>query len=553
MVDSQTEWQERTRRQQAAIVRIATSPQFARAQLLEGQQLLTEVAANAMHVERCSVWFLEDDGQTLRCTDLYENSRGTHESGKFLVAEEYPNYFAALKSGRAIDASDPANDERTKEFADGYLDPLKITSLLDAAIRVRGEILGVVCFEHVETVREWTPDEISFAGEVADQVASLTLVAEQSRYFEERRELWNRLNRSERQRLLGTLAAGMAHDFNNILTPVVAHAELAQLAAGDDHPVQEHLEPIVKAAERARDLIRQLLALGQSDDGPMGSADLGETTSDALVLARASIPANIDIQNVAESHSPAVALESTQLQQVLLNLIVNGADSMRDKGGVLRVEQSLCHGEDEGYARIRITDQGHGMDKDTLARVFEPFFTTKTRGEGSGLGLAVVHGILEGAGGRIEAKSCENGTTFDVYLPLAEDSEGLSAETSAGDDAATLRVLVVDDEVAVANVLREQLKHFGHEVELAHSFREGLEKFFKNPDDFDMIISDYAMSDSNGVDLFSQARKLRPNVTTILMSGMQHDGEDYDKHVDAFLLKPFRVRELRDAIRDVTT
>jgi signal transduction histidine kinase/CheY-like chemotaxis protein len=342
------------------------------------------------------------------------------------------------------------------------------------------------------------------------------------------------LIQSEKLRAIGTLAGGIAHDFNNILGAILGFAELALDDVGPESRTARNLRQVVKAGQRARDLIRQILAFSRQSEPQRAPVHLTAVIEETMKLLRATLPATVELQTQTHTAADAdtVIGDATQLHQVLMNLGTNAGHAMRNAGGRFTVvldEQTVAaagHAEAPrlppgSYLRLRAIDTGHGMDHTTLQRIFEPFFTTKPVGEGTGLGLSVVHGIIENHGGEITVTSQPGaGTCFSIYLPRA----GSDAETPAArPDAPALGgrecLLIVDDEEALVNVMEQKLTRLGYEVVPCLGSIEALRQFRAAPERFAAVITDQNMPQLCGADLAREIVRTRPQLPVILCSG----------------------------------
>jgi PAS domain S-box-containing protein len=386
---------------------------------------------------------------------------------------------------------------------------------------------------------------------------------------EERARLEAQLRQSQKLEALGTLAGGIAHDFNNILSVIIGYGHLAQLDTPEQGPVAEHLAQILAASERARDLVKQILAFSRKQKQERKPVQLDGVVTETLKLMRSTLPATIEIQSRIEPAGLVMA-DPTQIHQVMMNLCANAAHAMRHRPGTLRVVlESVCVDaamvrdnsdlRPGAYVRLSVQDTGHGMDVATLKRVFDPFFTTKAQGEGTGLGLAVVHGIIRGHDGAINVRSQPNqGTTFDLYFPLL-GQEDLAAELPAAEAPERVagsgqRVLIVDDEPEVRSVLEKTLVRGGYRVTVADGPARALEVFRKEPAAYDLIVTDLTMPGMTGMDFASEVMKLRADVPMILMTG--YSGSLTRENAIEFgfrelLLKPVLPADLRAAIQRV--
>jgi PAS domain S-box-containing protein len=357
-------------------------------------------------------------------------------------------------------------------------------------------------------------------------------VTERHQAEEERARLETQLRQSQKMQSLGTLAGGVAHDFNNILTAISGNTQLALMDVPADHPARVSLAEIEAATNRAADLVRQILAFSRPQEPKRRVVNVQTVMEEALRLLRASLPATIEIRVSHETGTPDIAADATQIHQVIMNLGANAAHAVGDHAGLLEfqlapvtVDASLAATSPElregHYARLRVRDNGCGMDRATVERIFEPFFTTKKPGHGTGLGLSVVHGIVKGHGGAITVYSTRSqGTAFHVYLPAAG---GTSSEPTAP-TAASLRgqgerILYVDDEEQLIFLARRGLEKLGYKLTTFNDARQALEAFRAQPQEFDLIITDLAMPGLSGLDFTAEIRRISPEVPVLLTSG----------------------------------
>jgi signal transduction histidine kinase len=405
---------------ESARLRIAQMREGAAGSLGAALRAATEIAARALAVERVGIWLFVGPPAAIRCCELYELSRDQHSSGTLLHASEFPAYFRALEEQRAISAHDAQEDGVTKELRDAYLTPLGITSMLDAAIYRDGRIAGIVCHEHVGSPRRWTPEEADFAGAVADMVAAKLEAAA-------RRDAEALLAASEtslldahRMEALGRLAAGAAHDFQNLLTVVIANAH--HIAGNRDATPQiaEQARQILEAGNRSADLSRELLKFGRGEPRSPRVIDVAEIAERMRGILRTGVGSRHAVEVEPKGSPGRVFMDRGQLERILVNLVLNARDAMPG-GGTITVRVAASSPDDSGapvtHVLLEVHDTGIGMDATTRARIFEPFFTTKG-GAGSGLGLSIVYRIVTDCGGFIRVESEPGrGTRFRVFLP----------------------------------------------------------------------------------------------------------------------------------------
>ncbi|MBN1626240.1 MAG: cache domain-containing protein [Deltaproteobacteria bacterium] len=389
------------------------------------------------------------------------------------------------------------------------------------------------------------------------------------RDISDRKRLEEQLRQAQKMEAIGTLAGGIAHDFNNILFPILGHAEMLMMGLPPDSHIQYNLRQIYEAGNRAKDMIRQILAFSRKDRQEKKPVSMGSVIEDTLKFLRGSIPTTIDLEYVNKSGNDFIMANSTQIHQVILNLCANAAHAMRENGGQIEIEvddfsidglspdkyQRLSGGR---YIRIRVKDTGTGIDPAIISNIFDPYFTTKNVGEGTGMGLAVVHGIVTDHKGDITVESEPGkGAAFTILLPSYDYIDVQKAvETS---DHAVIskgheRILLVDDDKIVADVLQEMLMSLGYEVTTRTSSVEALEAFRNNPHRFDLVITDMTMPNMIGKDLAMEILSIRPDTPIILSTGFSEQiDEDSAKAagIKAFIMKPVVINELASAIKSV--
>ena len=404
-----------------------------------------------------------------------------------------------------------------------------------------------------------TPLVRAASSEVTGVVDSFAAMRESIRKYQ------YELAQAQKMEALGTLAGGVAHDFNNILSPIIAYTELAREAAAGNPELAADLAEVSKAAARARDVAAQILTFSRRSAQTKVLASVTAITAEALKLLRSSIPSSIEFRQRIEGEAVVLA-DPSQLHQVVVNLCTNAFHAMEERGGVLTVtveEVDVAPGGVAGvelapgrYALLSVNDTGTGIDRETLARVFDPYFTTKPRGKGTGLGLAVVDGIVRGAGGRISVYSeLGAGTTFRVYLPLAgpagatatSSSEPPPPERATGRE----RVLFVDDEAQIRESSRRYLEKLGYQVAVFSNGGDALDAFKRDPAAWDVLVTDMTMPGMSGKDLARKAMALRPGLPVILCCGFSSQidaGAATRLGIRVYLAKPFDLHDLHRAI-----
>lgn len=383
------------------------------------------------------------------------------------------------------------------------------------------------------------------------------------RDINEQKRLEEQVRQKQRLESIGTLAGGIAHDFNNMLAAITGFTELALLESGQDLRRQGRLKEVLKAGKRARDLVNQILTFSRQSDGERKPIRLRNILEDCLTMIRASVPATIEIRREFETPSDRVLADSTQLHQVMINLFSNAAQAMRGQGGILAVsltEENLDAVAAERhpdlkpgpYLNLTVKDTGHGMEKAVADRVFDPFFTTKGPGEGTGMGLAVVHGIVKKHQGAITVQSEPGtGTVFSVLLPQFEQVTGSDDESAPSIVSGDVRVLFVDDEPALARLCQEMLDRMGYRVVACTSALEALRAFRIDPERFDLVVTDLNMPNMTGLDLAKELLEIRQNTPVVLCTGFSEtvDGERARRlGIRETLMKPILADDLAQAI-----
>ena len=371
--------------------------------------------------------------------------------------------------------------------------------------------------------------------------------------------LQSQLQQAQKMEAVATLAGGVAHDFNNILSIIVGNTELAMGDIPEWGPAHQNMAEIIKACLRARDVVRQILAFSRRTEYEMKPVKLTPIIEDAIKLIRASIPSTIDIRLNLNKDTAVIRADPTQINQILLNLCTNAAYAMKAKGGVLEVGLEEKTDPDPHvlspgrYVRLSVSDTGQGIPSWDKDRIFDPYFTTKAVGEGSGMGLAVVHGIVKNHGGAVLVDSqLQKGTTFHVFFPIIEMVPETEVNHAEPIPRGTERILFVDDEKAIVETTATMLGRLGYKVDAKMSSRVALEAFRDNPNGFDIVVTDQTMPDITGVELTRELLKIRPDIPVILCSGYSETINEENAQamgVEKFLMKPIVMSEIAEIIR----
>jgi PAS domain S-box-containing protein len=393
-------------------------------------------------------------------------------------------------------------------------------------------------------------------------------ITEQKQAQEEKKNLEYQLQQAQKMEAIGTLAGGIAHDFNNILSVIIGYTELILMNAHIDTEVRQNLKEIFNASKHARDMVKQILAFSRQNKQERKPIQVAHIVKEALKMLRASLPSTISIQQNIEKNTGIIEADPTQIHQVLMNLCTNAAHAIDEKDGVLEISLAnvdLDHPAATefpdlypgSFLKLSVSDTGNGIAPEALPHIFNPYFTTKEKGEGTGLGLAVVQGIIKSLNGAITVDSkVGEGSTFNVYLPtikreLAEEEE-MPKPLPMGYE----RILLVDDEQPLVEIGKQMLERLGYRVDTRTSSIEALNLFKANPDRFDLVITDIVMPNMSGDKLADEMMGIRPDIPIVLCTGYsekftrQHAS---DMGIECFLMKPLVMQDLAGTVRRALT
>ncbi len=382
----------------------------------------------------------------------------------------------------------------------------------------------------------------------------------------ESKNLESRLYQAQKMESIGTLAGGIAHDFNNILGIILGNAELTQITISEGGAPLEFIDEIKTACLRAKKMVEQILVFSRKSDQEFAPININRVIRESINLIRATIPSTISISvNIPESDDNIIG-DSTQLSQVMLNLCANSAHAMRETGGALDISvirfgardrerikyYDLPDGE---YAELIVKDTGHGIQPDIIERIFDPYFTTKGVGEGSGMGLAVVHGIVTAHNGKIRVESAPGkGTTIRIAFPVVNEQPEKENESSGTLFRGSERILIIDDEKSIVTLLTYLFERLGYTVTSGTDPVEICKVFENDPDKFDLIITDMTMPKMTGIDLTRKVKALRPDMPVILCTGYS-DLIDEQRAIEAgiekYIMKPLALYNVAETVRRV--
>lgn len=437
-------------------------------------------------------------------------------------------------------------------------------------IRSIGTVLDI-------TERKKTEDELnSYRDHLKERTKELSLavkslkkeIVERKRTEEERRFYTQQINQMQKMESIGTLAGGIAHDFNNILSGIIGYADMALEDVSPESTLAHKLRQILQSGDRARMLVKQILNFSHGNPAEKSPQYLRPIIKEVVELLRASIPSTIEIKCTLTRDAGPVLADPTQIHEVLMNLCTNAKQAMINEKGMIEItyEESEFHTEIAGragtlpsgtYSVITVRDNGCGMDNKTLERIFDPFFTTKPPGEGTGMGMAVLYGIIQKNQGTVTVESIPGvGTVCTVYLPRftasgSVEDESLFEESVPGGNE---RILYVDDEKLLREMTGDMLESLGYQVDIFDDGMEALMAFKDNPDAYDLVIGDRTMPVITGMELAEKIREIRPEIPFIIYtgySGLVNEKKALVAGIDCFLTKPFRKNDMARKIRYV--
>jgi two-component system, cell cycle sensor histidine kinase and response regulator CckA len=385
------------------------------------------------------------------------------------------------------------------------------------------------------------------------------------RDISEQKRLEAQIRHAQKMEAIGTLASGIAHDFNNILSIILGNSELALYGLPKSKPLYSFLEEIRIASHRAKDVVKQLLSFSRKTEEKRYPINIVPIVTESLKLLRSSVPANIEFRQNISRNSYTILAEPTQIHQIMINLCTNAVHAMEKNGGYLDItlEKKEIFSENrelhpdlkEGkYLKLSISDNGHGIAPGHLERIFEPYFTTKDIGKGSGMGLAIVHGIVKNHEGIIKVSSIlDQGTTFDIFFPAIEAQEKLKSNIKQNYPIGNESILIVDDDELIIKMERKILTCLGYRVESFTNPINALEQFLIAPERFDLVIADMAMPKMTGDKFIQELLKIKPDLPTILCTGYSEwmdENKALEMGIKWFLIKPIDMEKMAVAVKE---
>jgi PAS domain S-box-containing protein len=401
---------------------------------------------------------------------------------------------------------------------------------------------------------------------IRDQDNAITHYVAVKEDITERKRLDEQLRQVQKMEAIGQLAGGIAHDFNNILSAITGYTELSISTLKPESEASSYLSQVMEASRRAKELVYQILMFSRETAQELKPIRIDFPVKEALKLIRASVPATIEIRSKLLSTASALA-DPTQIHQIVMNLCTNAAQAMRENGGLLEVhladiridhgEHSRCYPDAKPgeYIRLEVSDQGCGIEGQYLHRIFDPFFTTKKRGEGTGMGLSVVHGIVRSYGGHLYAHSqLGKGSKFELLIPAKESAALPEAVLEMPIPTGSEAILFVDDETMIVDIAKRMLESLGYHVVAKTNAAEALEAFRKDPDGFDLVVTDMTMPKLTGLDLAEKIFQVRPGFPVVLCTGFDvtlNEEKIFSNGLQAIIYKPILRREMATVVRKI--
>lgn len=470
---------------------------------------------------------------------------------------------------RPLIVPDAKNDPRFYPEIDAQTG-FETKSILAVPLKARMKLIGVLEVINKQNDEMFTEQDSLLLTIFASQAA---MAIENARLHEELRDRLEKEHRmkldladSEKYRALGQLSAGVAHDFNNILSAIIGYSELALHNRKNEKEVRRNIEQVLKAGNRAEELVQQILAFGRQSREEKIPIPCARIAEECMLLLRATIPSTTHIHHDISPGSCKISADPTKIHQVLINLCTNAQHAIGDKEGLIQIKMSPFDLKEEDtfsypglepgpYVKIRVSDNGCGMDQDTMDQIFEPYFTTREKGVGTGLGLAVVHSIVKSHNGHISVESDPGkGTVFEILLPRIIGEIEQEEESGKPLPRGSEKILFIDDEDILVELGGRMLSYLGYQATTCKRPLEALEIFRARPDAFDLVITDMTMPGITGDRLAAEIIKIRRNTPVILCTGFNEritENEAKEIGVKAFLTKPVTMRDLANVIREV--
>lgn len=481
--------------------------------------------------------------------DFYEAASRAYETMGYLIFDRLDTLFGqVVTTKRTVISNDPASDPRAAGRLPAGHPPLK--KFLGVPIFSSGTVVGLI---GLANRKEGYSQNDEKKIEVLIQAAGILYDS----YLRREREitLEQQLFQSQKMEALGTLAGGIAHDFNNILGAILGNTEIYMMGLPEEKKSDHYLNNIIESTERASLLVKQILTFSRMDPPSFKPMNLATVIREAIKMVRSTIPSKIKIKESIQEHAPVALADTTQIHQIVVNLCTNAYHAMEKEGGTIDILFHEAVQDNEPCLVLTVQDTGIGISAKNQERIFDPFFTTKEVGKGTGLGLAVVHGIVESHKGKIIVKSKPNeGTTFHITFPIAKIQEPpVISKTEFSNSTHNGHILFVEDDLKLFELHQEFLKKLGYRVTACTEGAEALRLFEANADQFDLIFTDQDMPNMTGQQLSQAILGIRPTLPIVLTTGYSSLFSEEEAHamgIRKYLMKPLKLSSLREALDD---
>lgn len=561
-----TERSKRAQMQRDSLAELATNQLIRSGNLDDSKSIFTKKTSETLNVSRASIWLIDEQNNFMKCIDLYDSEMQMHTSGDIFNLSEVPIYYAAMIKFLQISISDIDTHPAIVELKENYFKKYNISSTLETLAYSEDGTKCMFCLEHRGHKRIWKQDEEYYAKVISSLVLQTINLAKRRELEERLKRNEEKLAQSQKLESLGILAGGIAHDFNNILAGIYGYIQVLQMSLKDNPQMMHYLNQTLKASERAKELISQILAFARKTDSEKLSVSVTNIAKEVHKLIKASIPSTIEINLEYAKDIPFIYANPTQIHQVLVNLCTNAFHALQNERGYIyiNIEKTFIssnehnyHGIPEGdYVKIMVSDNGVGIPPEIIDKIYDPYFTTKPQGEGTGLGLSTVMGIVKNHQGTIKVYSeVGEGTTFIILLPAISEAAD-EQDNSSKDNFQTGKesILLVDDEEAILEATQLILENLGYEVKTFNSGFEALAEYRNHPDKYDLLISDMNMPQMNGLELIQAIGRINSDLPIIICTGfssklLKLDTKEHN--IKKVLMKPLTVKELSETIREI--
>ncbi|MFA6009309.1 MAG: response regulator [Desulfobacteraceae bacterium] len=515
-----------------------------------------DAAIKQCHADEGSIMLPTNDDKELYVAVVRGDGRENIMGERIPMGQKVAGWVASHQESVSIEGC--AEDERFR-FIRPRTDILRSLSI---PIIIGGKIIGILNINFKKEVRPLSLGQIKSLN-ILLNIAGTAL--QNTRLNDEIKKMESQLYQAQKMEAIGVLAGGIAHDFNNILFAIMGYAQMAEKKAPAE--IGEYLHEVLTACNRAKDLIGQILTFSRHTDEEKTSVSLDALIKETLRMIRASLPANVEIKSNISAKKGTVMASFSQMHQVLVNLCTNAGYAMHDTGGILNIDlKEIMISDSEAtsdleiypgpHLMLTVSDTGCGIDKETIDKIFDPFFTTKPKGEGTGMGLAVVHGIIKSHGGKITVSSEPGkGTTFSILLrkletKVDESNEKMAKKKIMGGDE---RILLVDDEAVLSKMQGKILTGLGYKVTTQTQPVAALELFRSDPNGYDLVITDMSMPRMSGMEFAEEIHTIRPDMSVIILSGFIPEIDQEKTRaigIRNFIQKPASVEHMADSIRE---